>query len=84
MSELWESNDALSMARAQRVAQVLADNGVNGNRISIDGRGDRELRRESDGIAWFCALYSGRFTDLKRPCFCAAGQEWSVKDADTI
>jgi len=39
----WQSNDALSMARAQRVAQVLADNGVNGNRISIDGRGDREL-----------------------------------------
>lgn len=38
----WESNDALSMARAQRVAQVLADNGVDRNRISIDGRGARE------------------------------------------
>lgn len=38
----WASNDELSMARAQRVAQVLADNGVDRNRISIDGRGARE------------------------------------------
>jgi len=38
----WPSNDALSLARAQRVAQVLADNGVDQNRISIDGRGFRE------------------------------------------
>ena len=38
----WESNDALSLARAQRVAQVLADNGVDQNRISIDGRGFRD------------------------------------------
>ncbi len=38
----WSSNDELSMARAQRVAQVLADNGVDRNRISIDGRGARE------------------------------------------
>jgi flagellar motor protein MotB len=38
----WASNDELSMARAQRVAQVLADNGVDRNRISIDGRGSRE------------------------------------------
>jgi type VI secretion system protein ImpK len=39
----WANNDELSMARAQRVAQVLADNGVDRNRISIDGRGSREL-----------------------------------------
>jgi type VI secretion system protein ImpK len=38
----WTSNDELSLARAQRVAQVLADNGVDRNRISIDGRGARE------------------------------------------
>ena len=38
----WPDNDALSLARAQRVAQVLADNGVDQNRISIDGRGFRE------------------------------------------
>lgn len=38
----WTDNDALSLARAQRVAQVLADNGVDQNRISIDGRGFRE------------------------------------------
>lgn len=38
----WANNDELSMARAQRVAQVLADNGVDRNRISIDGRGARE------------------------------------------
>ena len=38
----WESNDQLSLARAQRVASVLADNGVDSNRISIDGRGARE------------------------------------------
>lgn len=38
----WPSNDALSLARAQRVAQVLTDNGVDQNRISIDGRGFRE------------------------------------------
>jgi type VI secretion system protein ImpK len=37
----WESNDALSLARAQRVAQVLSDNGVDKNRISIDGQGFR-------------------------------------------
>ncbi len=37
----WESNDALSLARAQRVAQVLSDNGVNKDRISIDGQGFR-------------------------------------------
>ena len=38
----WQNNDALSLARAQRVAQVLSDNGVDQNRISIDGRGFRE------------------------------------------
>lgn len=38
----WGSNDELSMARAQRVAQVLADNGVDRNRMSVDGRGSRE------------------------------------------
>ncbi len=37
----WESNEALSLARAQRVASVLADNGVNKDRISIDGMGFR-------------------------------------------
>jgi len=44
----WKSNDDLSLARAQRVAQVLADNGVDGNRISIDGRGSRELLVEPE------------------------------------
>ena len=38
----WPNNDALSLARAQRVAQVLSENGVDQNRISIDGRGFRE------------------------------------------
>lgn len=38
----WSSNDQLSLARAQRVASVLASNGVDSNRISIDGRGARE------------------------------------------
>jgi flagellar motor protein MotB len=38
----WPNNDALSLARAQRVAQVLSENGVDENRISIDGRGFRE------------------------------------------
>ncbi len=38
----WENNDQLSLARAQRVASVLADNGIDSNRISIDGRGARE------------------------------------------
>jgi len=37
----WKSNEALSLARAQRVASVLADNGVNKDRISIDGMGFR-------------------------------------------
>ncbi|MDA1195048.1 MAG: OmpA family protein [Planctomycetota bacterium] len=39
---LWESNDQLSLARAQRVAGVLAESGVDQNRITIDGRGFRE------------------------------------------
>lgn len=38
----WANNDQLSLARAQRVASVLASNGVDSNRISIDGRGARE------------------------------------------
>lgn len=38
----WKSNDELSLARAQRVASVLSSNGVNPDRISIDGRGARE------------------------------------------
>ena len=38
----WKSNDELSLARAQRVASVLSSNGVNPDRISIDGRGSRE------------------------------------------
>jgi len=38
----WQDNDQLSLARAQRVASVLADSGVDSNRISIDGRGSRE------------------------------------------
>ena len=38
----WLSNDALSLARAQRVAQVLSDNGVDKNRISIEGQGFRQ------------------------------------------
>lgn len=37
----WKNNDALSLARAQRVAQVLSDNGVDKNRISIEGQGFR-------------------------------------------
>ncbi len=38
----WKDNDQLSLARAQRVASELARNGVDQNRISIDGRGARE------------------------------------------
>ena len=38
----WQDNDQLSLARAQRVASVLASNGVDSNSISIDGRGSRE------------------------------------------
>lgn len=38
----WSSNDQLSLARAERVASVLASNGVESDRISIDGRGSRE------------------------------------------
>ena len=38
----WQDNDQLSLARAQRVASVLASSGVDSNRISIDGRGARE------------------------------------------
>ncbi len=38
----WRDNDQLSLARAQRVASVLASSGVDSNRISIDGRGARE------------------------------------------
>lgn len=35
----WEDNQHLSQARAQRVAQVLAHNGVQESRITVEGRG---------------------------------------------
>jgi flagellar motor protein MotB len=38
----WRDNDQLSLARARRVATVLTSNGIDPDRISIDGRGARE------------------------------------------
>lgn len=40
--KLWRDNDHLSQARAERVAQVLAHNGVQESRISVEGRGFRD------------------------------------------
>ena len=37
----WKDNTALSLARAERVASVLRDNGVAQKRITIDGQGFR-------------------------------------------
>jgi flagellar motor protein MotB len=38
----WGSNTELSLARAQTVRGVLADNGVQTTRMSVDGRGEME------------------------------------------
>lgn len=38
----WESNTALSMARANTVAGVLQDNGVSSDKIQVDGMGEMQ------------------------------------------
>jgi flagellar motor protein MotB len=39
---LWQNNDHLSRARAEKVAQVLSGQGVSNARISVEGRGFRD------------------------------------------
>jgi len=41
-AKLWQSNEHLSRARAEKVAGVLANQGVSQARISVEGRGSRD------------------------------------------
>ncbi|MCB1745064.1 MAG: OmpA family protein [Gammaproteobacteria bacterium] len=47
-----ETNDRLSLARAERVAQLLIGRGLQGDIVSVAGRGEREPRvPTADGVA---------------------------------